>query len=111
MAVLDIGVLPVWLGALAGFSVSLQDFRLTHYVEVFGVAYGLTDQGRGDMGLHQRLKRVCLVEAGIQPEIKVLGPEHEGDAFGMDMAETGMRRERDHREGVHLLVAEMPGLP
>src|SRR5690554_1083847 len=73
--------------------------------------YGLAHQRCRNMRSHQPPKRIRLVKLRIQPQIKLLWPEHQRNTFRVDMAEPRVRRQCNDGEGIYLLVPEMPGLP
>ena len=92
-------------------SVSLQYLFFPNRFQVIGTADRLTNERGRDMGSHQALECICLVEAWIQPHVEVRRPEHQRNTFRVDMAESRVRRERNHGEGINQVISELPALP
>ena len=88
-----------------------NEFCIPRRLQQFGTPHRLTHQRGGDMGSHQPLKRIRRVKLRIQPQIKLLRPKHQRNAFRVDVAEPRVRRQCDDGEGIHLLLPEVPGLP
>ena len=63
------------------------------------------------MRLHQVHERIGMMKIRIQPQGKVLWPEHQWNALGMNVAEPRVRWQGDDRERAHLLFTKMSGLP
>jgi len=92
-------------------SICCQDFCFTHGIQIVGAPNRLANKRCRNVALHQALECIGLVEVRVQPHVEVCWPEHQRNALRVDMAESRVRRKRDHREGVNQVISKPPALP
>lgn len=92
-------------------SVSLQNLGFPNRFQVIGTTDRFTNERCRDMGFHQALECIHLVKVWVQPHVEVFRSEHQRYALRVDVAESRVRRERDHGDGIDQVISELPALP